>query len=391
MDVAQNTPLCPDTTRSTEAYTHGSGKRAAKAPLQVLTGLRFVAASVVVANHFWPISTSPHYGPFFLRGAVTAVTFFFVLSGFILTYVYADTLDNLPILSGAKTFWHARFARIAPVYYLSLLISLPPILYAVFVSRVSTFNASVILTPLFLQAWWPNVSTSWNAPAWSLSAECFFYLIFPFLIRFIKKIPDSALLLSTYILVSVTALIVPPSMIPERFLNPSLFWMHFRAFFPLLHLPSFLFGVAVARAYSHYRKEPLKHAAALFWLAAAALPLLLGLRGILPAALSSNLTIVPLSGALIWLGSQLDGRKMLLSTPLMLLLGEASYALYILHVPLLWWWKWLMTKCALTAWQSIPSAISLFILVNMIAAITFIWFETPVRRKILGHIENRMG
>ena len=391
MNLGQEVQYCPDISQGPHTHLHQTTVSAGKSPLRALTGLRFFAASAVVANHFWQTPTSSQDSGRLYLGAVAAVTFFFVLSGFILTYVYADVLNSLPVMRGARTFWRARFARIAPVYYLSLLIALPPILYSVLVSRVSHFDASIILTPLFLQSWWPSVSTTWNSPAWSLSTECFFYLIFPFLIQPISKMPVRPLLFSAYALVCLNAFIVPPSAIPQRYLDPSEFWTHFRAFFPLLHLPSFLFGVALARLYAHHQEATIRHASKLFWSAAALLISLLVLRTRLPAPFSSNLAIVPLSGALIWLGSQLDKRQMLLSTPFILLLGEASFALYILHLPLLWWWKWLMTRIFLLPWQNIPSAIVFFVLVNMAAVAVFKWFETPLRRRILGHIENRMG
>ena len=391
MNLGQEVQHCHDNSQGPHTNLHQTTASVGKSPLRALTGLRFFATAIVVAYHFWDEPASSQYGSRLYPSAVAAVTFYFILSGFILTYVYADVLDSMPVTQGALKFWRARFARIAPVYYLSLLISLPPIIYSVLVSRVSHFDASIILTPLFLQAWWPKVSTSWNGPAWSLSTECFFYLIFPFLIQPISKVPVRPLLFSAYALVCLTALIVPPSAIPQIFLSRSEFWTHFRAFFPLLHLPSFLFGIALARLYAHHQETTIRHASKLFWSTAALLISLLVLRTRLPAPFSSNLAIVPLSGALIWLGSQLDKRQMLLSTPLILLLGEASYAVYILHSPLLWWWQWLMTRIVLLPWQNIPSAIAFFVLVNMAAVAVFKWFETPLRRRILGHVENRMG
>jgi peptidoglycan/LPS O-acetylase OafA/YrhL len=110
------------------------------------------------------------------------VTFFFVLSGFILTFTYLTSLRQLTI-RGTWNFYIARVARIWPVHLLTLAIVLPyfiPIMksgeYGDPIVNI-TSNAALIQTFL--------LKTNYcilNFPSWSLSAELFFYLCFPFLI-----------------------------------------------------------------------------------------------------------------------------------------------------------------------------------------------------------------
>ena len=109
------------------------------------------------------------------------VSFFFVLSGFILVYTYAGReIDK-------RDFYQARFARIYPAYLFS-----PAALVAVFLLRRIENARPVLrirgaplrpgdrsLVLLLLQAWLPAAALSWNAVAWSLSVEAFFYAIFP--------------------------------------------------------------------------------------------------------------------------------------------------------------------------------------------------------------------
>src|SRR3954464_4192149 len=128
-------------------------------PLPALTSLRFFAASAVVAFHAVTGSLGeavPVEGVarnLALRGN-TAVTFFFILSGFILTYAHAgrrevDRLDIRP-----TTFWRLRVARIVPAYYLGLFIAVP--FLVVFLASPSPLwekIAGPILVILFLQAW----------------------------------------------------------------------------------------------------------------------------------------------------------------------------------------------------------------------------------------------
>src|SRR3954451_12303223 len=91
--------------------------------LSALTGLRFVAAAHVVGYHYLrqAFSTAPAALQNVLAGGDAAVSLFFVLSGFILTYTYVEQAPRL----GARAFWGARFARIYPVYLLAFLAIAP--------------------------------------------------------------------------------------------------------------------------------------------------------------------------------------------------------------------------------------------------------------------------
>ncbi|MDX6231026.1 MAG: hypothetical protein QOI76_4416, partial [Frankiales bacterium] len=96
--------------------------------LPALTGLRFVAALAVVLSHFSEqrLVDVPRRLVTFLDGGRTAVSLFFVLSGFVLAYNYA----HLSTTDQRRRFYVARFARIYPVVLLALLVAVPSILYA---------------------------------------------------------------------------------------------------------------------------------------------------------------------------------------------------------------------------------------------------------------------
>ena len=91
------------------------------APLKALTGLRCFAALNIVFFHF---SNPQWFG--FLAPVVNAgfisVSYFILLSGFVLAYNYAERARNGEL--DRKRFWEARFTRIYPIYFLSLLLSL---------------------------------------------------------------------------------------------------------------------------------------------------------------------------------------------------------------------------------------------------------------------------
>src|SRR4051812_30572917 len=100
--------LRPEVDGDTAFGSENGGGGVPRADLPVLTSLRFPAALWVVLFHFG-----------YLPIGWLAVTFFFILSGFILTYVY---LEGDGLAKSDEAFWKARLARIAPAFYLALLL-----------------------------------------------------------------------------------------------------------------------------------------------------------------------------------------------------------------------------------------------------------------------------
>ncbi len=140
-------------------------------PLPALTSLRFFAAASIVYFHMQTFKVLPSVpNPDFALG----VSFFFVLSGFILAYNYRDLARG-----DLGRFYIARFARLFPVHIVTFVFA------ALFVLpwNLWTFGPSLITVPYNLtltHAWLPlgGLVFSWNAVSWSISAELFFYLLF---------------------------------------------------------------------------------------------------------------------------------------------------------------------------------------------------------------------
>ncbi|NOK14937.1 acyltransferase family protein, partial [Corallococcus exercitus] len=154
--------------------------------LPALTGLRFFAALHVVAFHVTPREGRPGWLGALLDNGPASVTLFFILSGFVLAQAYLGSASPGPV--SRRAFWVARLARIYPVYLLGLVLEAPPFFLAVLrqengwtlpaLQRLLGVGAAV--TSL-TQAWIPPAACAWNCPGWSLSAEAFFYLLFPVL------------------------------------------------------------------------------------------------------------------------------------------------------------------------------------------------------------------
>jgi peptidoglycan/LPS O-acetylase OafA/YrhL len=147
--------------------------------LKPLTSLRFVAASMIVLLHAWL------YFPWadFVGGIPLhqGVSFFFVLSGFILTHVYSQKK------TAYWSFMLARFARLWPVHLVTCLMVVAFIrpdsqqfpgsgFFNPWVVLVSNLTLTHALVPFV------NYTFSWNSVSWSISTEVFFYLAFPALL-----------------------------------------------------------------------------------------------------------------------------------------------------------------------------------------------------------------
>jgi peptidoglycan/LPS O-acetylase OafA/YrhL len=147
----------------------------ARPRLDALTGLRFLAAFAIIMHH----SRDVFFPAILVDGLplATGVSLFFVLSGFILAYVYSSLPTKYDILH----FYVARIARVWPVHIFALLLFLV-------VVPVSVTTETMLANVLMVHGWIPLKSFyfSYNAVSWSISTEFGFYLLFPLLIAGFK-------------------------------------------------------------------------------------------------------------------------------------------------------------------------------------------------------------
>ncbi|SFF16705.1 acyltransferase [Nitrosomonas sp. Nm166] len=157
------------------------------------TALRGMAALIVVLVHFRSFfhpSIDPDEITSFLAKGYLWVDFFFILSGFVLSYVYGIEHPERRTVRDVIHYLIARFSRIYPLH----LVSLATVFLFFFMvsliswSRSDTFCClfdgslrsaeSLLANLLLIHAWGMFDWVTWNLPSWSLSAEFFCYLIF---------------------------------------------------------------------------------------------------------------------------------------------------------------------------------------------------------------------
>ncbi|MGC2398442.1 MAG: acyltransferase [Acidobacteriaceae bacterium] len=359
--------------------------------MPALTGIRCFAALNLVFFHF----SDPHsFGPLspVVNGGYVSVSFFLLLSGFILTYNYADRAQRGAL--SARSFWSARFSRLYPVYIFSLLLSAGMLIQELQAHTRAEFGLGVILTPLLLQGWHPALTTFWNTPAWTMSTEAFFYLLFPWLIT--RRRPrQTGTILLILLGVWLASLVLPALYMhfnPDGDAHPDRYsvgvWMRAIKFMPLQHLPSFVFGMALGFLNERIRPESRKRLAAGL-IAFAALYLILCVGDRLPYVMMHDGLLMPLyAGVVLCLAGQNPVARFFGLLPF-IAIGEASYCLYLLHYNL---WTLLhdshvLEKSGLIVFDPWLS----YLLLVIAALLTKRLIERPARNWISRRLQPRVA
>jgi len=330
--------------------------------LPALTGLRFILAIWVILHHLtgkgmmldaW-VHTLPDWAQALVRGGYLAVGTFFVLSGFVLARSYGHREWNRDSL---MKYGIARVARVYPGYLLSLAIVSPFIYGALFNGGSAVERRGALLADygLVLQGWTGPLGVGWNTPAWSLSCEFFFYLCFPVLLAVFGKKTNLRVLTGALVAIGLPLLLA-------AFHVPG--WYK-----PLYHTADFIGGIVASHLF-----DMLQESNCGVWLYTTA-----GSLGAVMVAFPSrvfldlNTSLRPINIAIL-VGLAIGGGlpAKLLSTRVLKYLGQASYSMYILHVPLLWWYARYVGKGPMLYLAG----------VILISAAAYQWFEEPARIRV---------
>ncbi|SOB84179.1 acyltransferase family protein [Streptomyces sp. 1331.2] len=298
--------------------------------LPSLTGIRFLLAIPVFAFHvdmekpFGDHGVADAYAWTVSNGGWTAISLFFVLSGFVITW------GSRPEHRAGR-FWRGRAAKIYPLHVLTWAAAL--ILLAVAGTAATARQA---VPNLFLvHTWNPDraVFSSLNDVSWSISCEVFFYAAFPLLVRWIRRIrPERLWYWAAAVIAAILLVPAASALLPDRpplpFGSGSVRQFWFVYVFPPVRLLEFVLGILLARIVRTGRRLPLGAAAAALLfvpaqLLAKQLPFLWGLTtpSIIPIAL-----LLPALAA-----RDLAGRTSLLTSRPLVTLGNWTFAFYLVH------------------------------------------------------------
>lgn len=363
--------------------------------LGALTWMRFLGAVWVLLYHGEAMGAFAA-APRWLRGPASrgyvAVTFFFVLSGFVLVYTYAGRRLDL------GRFWRLRLARLYPVYLLSLLLTAGSFIRVAhdpppgseWIAQHMGLTAGLVLA--MQQAWVSPAAMAWNGVCWAVSVEVFFYAVFPLLLGAFSRMSPPRLAavaagawlaaMSCSALYAVTA---PDGVaVTARAMRPDgLFWLQIVKFNPVLRLPEFIAGMALGIVF--LRREP---AGRPRWIVPAGALVLLGTLVAapwIPYPVMHTSLCTPAFGLLVFgLALRPTWSRVFDGRPWQLL-GESSYSLFLLHPFILGRAFFVGRSPGELAGPPDHAAARMALggaLAVVVGLLAFRWYEEPLRKRL---------
>jgi peptidoglycan/LPS O-acetylase OafA/YrhL len=367
MSKSRRAVCAEDTAPVRDATLHGDG-RAQRADLKPLTSLRFVAALLVFLDHAPPLRL---WSENLMTLGAAGVTFFFILSGFILTYVYRDLAEQ-PTFERIRHFCLSRFSRIYPTHVVATILALGVLTFVgssePWLNDPAKRIPSLLAQFTLVQSWFPAVAIHYgvNTPSWSISDEVFFYVLFPFIVTVVATRVRhlTAMALTLWCVILGLAWIAPDQ--PDH-------WFHYN--FPPTRLLDFTIGVTVGVLFLRRMDTcgTILEIAAIEGILASLL-----VEIIAPQLFHSTAIMVPAWAFLIYVMAHQRGKiSRWLSYPVAVRLGEISFAFYLVHVSVI---------------RSMPAAFfaarpALATVIALVTSLALAWavhsfIEEPARRAI---------
>jgi peptidoglycan/LPS O-acetylase OafA/YrhL len=370
-----------------------AAERASKPVLRALTGVRTFAAFWVLLLHMQVVIGALVPEPyaavtaFFGRPGFLGVDVFFVLSGFIISYNYAETFDRGITPGRWSRFLWARLARIYPVHF-ALLVALALAVFGLGFGwegeiEAKRWSITGLVQSLVLVHAWVGAEDVWNPVSWSISSEWLAYLAFPVLSLLALAITQRVNGMSVWIVITaVAALPAIRDTLDNRLLDlPSML--------PLQILSEFTAGCMIYRIFHGTTTVPAAARSP-----AAHMVLLITAGSILGIAeLPARWTLLVVPPMILGLAHQLGWLAQALARPWVVYWGNVSFSLYMTHY--LWLWA-MQTFLPLASLQGYSAPARLvFVLVYLlptlvIAAATYHLIEEPARRR-MARLVHRPG
>jgi peptidoglycan/LPS O-acetylase OafA/YrhL len=327
--------------------------------IKALSGLRIIAALWVVLFHFRPLleQAAPGFrtalAPVLNCGA-QGVDLFFILSGFVLTWNYLDRMGPSWSTRATLRFLWLRLARVWPVYLVTLHLAAAWIIFTLNVGHepskiADQLNAvSYVRQLLLVQLWFQPYfdGSSWDGPAWSISAEWLAYLLFGALVLVIFRI--ARVTRARGLLWLAIAASLPPMLLllaSGQFYTP---W----SWLPRIVM-QFTAGALVSAAVrklqlSDRARRRAGYVSVLLGCAIVGILYLLDAHPLTKILDSSGLVDVLFVPLVVTLAIGIGTLPRLLSTRLMVYCGHISFSLYMVHELVHTAWNWTVAQFEIT-------------------------------------------
>ncbi len=339
--------------------------------INTLTSLRLIFALMVFGAHCYVIDDI--FSTHFFKEGFVGVSFFFVLSGFIIAYNYQKKLQEKGITK--RTFWVARIARVYPLHWLTLFIAVILGDYVVASGGLDWcrhFLASLTLTHAYIPE--ADYYFSFNSPSWSLCCEQLFYICFPFLVPLTRNYKY----LLYIFCVTAILLVVGMHFTPEEEIKG--YWY----VNPITRFPDFIAGMLLFPLYERLKDKPITfRQGSLMEIGAVILFLTFYMcASEIPKVYRySCFYWLPVAVVLISFSLQKGILSRILSHRFLVVGGEISYGFYLIHLfILLSYAKWQKEAGFDIAWYiSVPVLFGITVLLSLLS---YRYFERPMNKRV---------
>ncbi|MEM8681930.1 MAG: acyltransferase [Pseudomonadota bacterium] len=260
--------------------------------MPALTGVRFFAVFHIFLFHmfawYWApkpeglenmligLADAPLTMVKFASNGWMSTSFFFLLSGFILAYLYWG--EDGKLVMTRRRFWSTRAARIYPIHLLVL---------GIIIGGTTPYQleqgtspdlliSSALGTAALVQAWVPTWVPVWSWPTWTLSVLVFLYLVMPWLMRVFAKMTRPQMIATLIAMPFISSL---PTAVYAAWLasgaEPTMNVDILVANNPVFWIPYFATGMLMTRVFAISRFQPAQRSPSWFsWGDAAVLAIL---------------------------------------------------------------------------------------------------------------------
>ncbi len=340
--------------------------------IEQLTFTRFIAAIAIVVFHFgkevFPFNTDNL--SFIFRQANVGVSYFFVLSGFVMIIAYGQK-DRI---SPGK-FLKNRFARVYPVYFFSIIILL---VYRL-LSTVELDKTGFTLNVLLVQSWVPGKALSFNYPGWSLAVEFLFYLSFPVLFNKIyTKFSYQKLLLPVFLIWIATQIVFHIGLVSDFYEPVPGKSRDLLYYFPLMHINQFLVGNIVGLFFVNKLKNVKANVDWLIIMVIVILCILLKYNKSFD--FHNGLLIIVFVPLIVLLSINKGFITKFSNKKVCIYLGEISFGIYILQCPV---YRWILSAFSHFGIENpyLEFYVPLAVLI-LLSALSYNFIELPMRERI---------
>jgi peptidoglycan/LPS O-acetylase OafA/YrhL len=316
----------------------------------------------MIFMHHFPVNDT---GLFPQAGAFS-VTFFFILSGFVLSLNYKDKILSHKI--SKSNFFIKRLIKVYPLHFACFI-------FAAFLFGGGLYQA--ISNELLLQSWIPlkNYYFSFNPLSWYLSVQVFFYFIFPFLIFLLHK--------TGFKKAFILFLLIETIIVISTFFMPEKYFHRFYYIFPLTRLLDFVVGIFLCHIYTIFRNKldysQLK--AFLFEVLSVALLsiFVVGAKNVSEFYTYSIYYWIPIIILIFVFAifNKRGGISLLLTNKYLVFMGNVSFSFFMIHILIIQGMNKLLIHCGIAVqWQL--KFILFFVLTSVLSILISKYYEKPV-------------